>query len=209
MFMTADSVVFLDYTEMIVWKTPDLKPLNQEPDVVVEQQVFSFSSLLGSGTSEVGIELCGRLCDWYWNMQEVILDICSQTNKSGAYTISRCKLSSQFWSSTSTCPRLLKRAVVGDLDIPDPALTYRFCEDSLIACSTSLSTDLYLTISGEEPESFVHIGMHLEHPMNCVKEYSLCPLSGRICYVTDADELEIAHLFTSIQWKCNCILGVS
>ena len=199
MFMTADSVVFLDHTEMIVWKTPDLKPLNQEPDVVVEQQVFSFSSLLGSGTSEVGIELCGRLCDWYWNMQEVILDICSQTNKSGPYTISRCKLSSQFWSSTSTCPRLLKRAVVGDLDIPDPALTYRFCEDSLIACSTSLSTDLYLTISGEEPESFVHIGMHLEHPMNCVKEYSLCPLSGRICYVTDADELEIADLFTSIQ----------
>jgi len=62
--MTPDSVVFLDYEEMIIWKVSDLKPVIEQ---VVDHHIFSSSSLLGGGVSGVVIDFCGRLSDWYWN----------------------------------------------------------------------------------------------------------------------------------------------
>jgi len=200
--MTLDSVVFLDYEEMIIWKVSDLKPLAQQPNAVVEQvvdhHIFSSSSLLGGGVSGVVIDFCGRLTDWYWNKQQVVLGIRSLTSE--PYTILRFKLSSHFWSSASTGRLLCKKSVFSNPQItPDTASMYRFCEDSLIACSPLTGRDLIVSIWGEEPESVIHLRMRLQHPMNRVKEFSFCPLPGRMCYVTNVNRLEIADLFTSIE----------
>jgi len=200
--MTLDSVVFLDYDEMIIWKIPDLKPLTQQPSVVIEQvvdhRIFSSSSLLGGGVSGVVIDFCGRLSDWYWNKQQVVLGIRSVTSE--PYTILRFKPSSHFWPSASTGRLLCKKTVFSlPQNTPNPASIYRLCEDSLIACFPLTGRDLIVSISGEEPESVVHLIMRLQHPMNRVREFSFCPLSGRMCYITNVNELEIADLFTSIE----------
>jgi len=187
----------------MIWKIPDLRSVTQQPNVVIEQMVehciFSSSSLLGGGVSEVVIDFCGRLCDWYWHKQQVILGIRSLTSE--LYTMLYFKLSPYFWSSASTrsTGRLLCEKTVFShlLYTPNTVLIYRPCEDSLIACSPLTGADFIVSISGEKPNVPIHLKMHLHPPIKRVKNFSFCSLSGRMCYITNANELEIADLFTS------------
>jgi hypothetical protein len=154
----------------------------------------------------------GLLSDWYWNKRESFLDVFSQASPgSKAYTISRFKLTSASASSqlsaSSTSESLpvcgpslsFKHGLDSSLEIINPTLKYRYCEGDLVACSVSKNGVLgYVSILGREPESFVHVGIQLKHAMDCVVNYSVCPLSGRFCYATDENEIEIADLFSGV-----------
>jgi len=200
--MTPDSIVFLDHEEMIIWKMPDVRSLSQRPSVVagnVDHRILSPSSLAGVGgiASETVIDFCSRLCDWYWNKQQIVLGIYPLAKP---YVISHFKLSPDLWSSASTDRALCEQTVYLNAPVtPDAATIYRLCEDSLVACYRSVGTDLAVSVRRQVPESLVYLRMRMQHPMNRVKEYSFCPVSGRICYVTYENELEVADLFTSIE----------
>ncbi|KAJ3560496.1 hypothetical protein NP233_g10802 [Leucocoprinus birnbaumii] len=145
-FVTPDSVLLLNHEETVVWKIPDLKPLDQEPNATVADNVLSFPSLLGSGTTKTAH--WGLLCDWYWNKRESFLDVFSKINPgSKLHTMSRFKLASptdallpQSSSSSSSAPSTLlgpslsfKHGLSYNLDISNPTLKYRYCEGDLVA----------------------------------------------------------------------------
>lgn len=199
----SDSVLMLNHEETVMWKVPALKPLDQEPTPTTAENVATFPSLLRRGTKRAH---WGQLSDWYCNKREYILDIFSKASPgSETFVVSRYKMASRMppsQPSTSTVripdePCLVfQRELPFSLDISNPALQYRCCEDDLVGCSISKDGLLeYVSVSGKRPDSFAHVAMKLKHEMDSVADYSVCPLSGKICYATDENELEVADLF--------------
>lgn len=204
--MTSDAILLLNHAETIVWRIPELKPLDQDPTPTTNDNIFLFPSLLGRGNMKMAH--WGALNDWYWNKRDPFLDVFSKTSPGGkAFTMTRYKLTSSApqsipvtQSSKPSGPSLtFHQALAFDLDISNPTLQYRYCEGDLVACSISKDVVLgYVSISGKDPGSFAHVKMKLEHEMNGILDYSVCPLAGRICYVTDENEIEVADLFSGI-----------
>ncbi|KAF9446036.1 hypothetical protein P691DRAFT_777138 [Macrolepiota fuliginosa MF-IS2] len=197
-FVTSDAVLLLSHEETIVWKIPGLKPFDQEPTATTEEDVRSFPSLLGGWLK---MTLWGALDDWYWNTRESFLDIFFMDKSAGkATSMSRYQLASPSPPSSnvgkSTEPSLSFRHSPGsDVDISNLALQYRCCEGDLVACSISSDAQLgYVSISGGEPRNFARVTVKLKHDMTSIVAYSICPLAGRVCYVTEENEIHVADL---------------
>lgn len=208
--MASDAVFLLNHEETIVWKIPELKPMDEPPAPTPAENVYTFPSIMGSGS----MKMChyGALNDWHWNKREFLLDVFCKVDPSGTTsTMTRYKLVPPFSSSSSSSnptpyssqpvgpSQIFQHTLESDLGISNVNMQYRYCEGDLVACSISKDEVLgYVSVSGKDPETFAHVTMKLKHSMGRVMDYSLCPLAGKVCYVTDENEVELADLFSDV-----------
>lgn len=200
-FVTSDSVFLLNHEETIVWRIPELKPIDQPSVPTPTENVFPFPSILGSGNTK----MChhGAMGDWHWGKQEPSLDIfCKASPCGSASTMTRYKLVPPLPSPSPDSnllagpSQIFHNTLASDLGISNTTLEYRYCEGDLVACSISKDAVLgYISISGKDPEAFAHVAMKLKHDMSSIMDYSVCPLAGKVCYVTDENEVELVDLF--------------
>jgi len=206
-FMTSDAVFLLNHEETVVWRIPELKPVNQAPIPTPAENILSFPSVLGSGSTK----MChyGALSDWHWSKRESFLDIFCKANPGGhVFTMARYKLVPPFPSPSTSTPhsdipagpsQLFHHTLASDLSISNTTLQYQYCEGDLVACSISKDAVVgYISISGKDPETFAHVAMRLKHDMSNIMDYSVCPLAGKVCYVTDENEIELVDLFSGM-----------
>lgn len=125
---------------------------------------------------------CGGLCDWYTgSRQPLMFDMWEKSPGTGYFEFTRVHVDTQHPPKvTSTAPAQL---TLRNADSRPSCTAYRACGDNTVVAWND-SDNILCHTGGLAPHSKVNLVTTLLDIKDVVsREFSLCPISGRLCYV--------------------------